>query len=135
MLPYQILLLPDLTKVILRDYLLPIGIVKLQRKVKKTLQLKKSGFRYRICDDCGAGSWNKPNYLEYTILIECCASPDCCHKYVCAKGCKIKCCLGHANINFDSDKEFVCRACLNILQPYRHWNGISQDEYQSRYMR
>ncbi len=132
MLNDKIKLLPDLTKVLIRDLILPIGIVKLQRIVKKNLKLKKTGWKYIICDDCKFGTWNKQNYLENFILIESCASPDCCYKYVCKKGCKLKCTQGHINKNFDSNNELGCRICSEIIIPYRCWFGISETEYNNR---
>ncbi len=130
----QILFLPDEPKELIKQFVLPIGIIKLQRINRNNLQLKKLGYYKQSCADCSKSYWTKADVIDGLIEIDACAS-GCCIKNICRFGCKIKCGLGHINryINYDSDQSFNCNICNQVIYPKIYWNGISEYEYNRRY--
>ncbi len=129
----QIRCLPDLPKEIIKEYLTPYGIVLLQREFRKVKNMKKNGWKKIKCDDCNKYKWYHNIYQKSIINIDCCAE-SCCTKYVCRYGCNIKCPNGHYNKNFDCDSVFACKICNKNINPYRYWIGISEKEYEKRYL-
>ncbi len=58
--------LPTLTKELVKEYVLPIGIIKLQRiHRQQNLLLKNFGFKKnQTCTDCNKCYWYKPNDIS-----------------------------------------------------------------------
>lgn len=131
----QTLLLPVLPKELVKEFALPIGIIKLQRFYRNYLYLKKIGYYKQSCADCSKSYWSKADVvIDGLTEVEACAS-GCCVKNICKFGCKIKCGSGHINNykNYDSDQSFNCNICNQVIYPKIYWNGISEYEYNRRY--
>ena len=128
------LLLPTLPKELIKEFVLPLGIIKLQRIHRNNLYLKKIGYYKQSCADCNKYYWEKADEIDGLIEVDACAS-GCCVKNICRFGCKIKCSLGHINRykNYDSDQSFNCNVCNQVIYPKIYWNGISEVEYNRRY--
>ncbi len=132
----DLLAIPDIPMLIIKNYLLPSGIIKFQRLYKNYFNLKKEGWEKIKCRDCNKSSWYHKRYPNKLSIVNCCAS-GCCYKFICRFGCKIKCSNGHINNtfnfdNYDEEDNFYCSECNIKIDYFRYWIGISEDEYNKR---
>ena len=124
--------LPKLPQSLVIDYLIPIGIIKLQRICRNNIYLKLNGWGKKQCFDCEKCYLVKSNDFNGLIMTSACAT-SCCVKFVCRFGCKLKCPNGHINKNYNLHIPFDCSKCEQRIYPKIYWLGYSEDEYDNMY--
>jgi len=126
--------IPDDIICLIENHLLK-GLKIFQRKIKKYLYEKKSGYEYKYCHDCHKKC--KPGE-SLTITNACSdANGNCCHKYVCSSGlCGFHCPNGHINYTYQYDyytNLIQCLQCKINYKPEFIWYGLSPIEYDRRF--